>query len=119
MEDALRIPAVGAANQEENVRFQSGNFLGVILGQLEGVGFEDLGSGPQAGLPGGLGRELRNQAGGHHPEPSGGGGAGVPVGKGQRTGLCFQQGQGIGEALRHIRLHRGVGGGGTQEKLSV
>ena len=119
MEDALSIAPVGSPDQEENIRFRRGNFFGVVFRQLKGIGFEDFGSGAQAGLSGGLGRQLRHQTGGHHPQAAGSGGAGIPVSKNQGARLCFQQGQGIGKPLGHIRLHRGVGGSSAQQLFSV
>ncbi len=87
VEDALCIAAIGAANQEENVRLQAALSSASSSVSWKGVGFEGPWLRPQAGLPGGLA-----VSSGTRPEASsgalGGGGAGVPVGKGQRTGLA-------------------------------
>ena len=99
MEDAVLVASVGAAHQEEDVGLRGPDVLQVVLGHLEGVEADDLGPRAEACKLRRLAGQLRHQAAGDHPQPSGGGGAGEGLRILQLPGLLLQEGEALGEVL--------------------
>ena len=115
VQNALAVAAVRAAHQQEDVGVDLKYLLQVVLRQLKGKHLQHFRARAQAGLPRGLGGQLRHQPAGDHPQSARSGGTGVARGEIQRPRLLLQFCQGFFKPLVHVRLHRGVGVGGAQQ----
>ena len=76
-DDVFLVASVGAAGQQTDVRIDAVDFRQIPLGQLIGVGFDNLGSCAQRRLSGRFCGQLGNQTDCDHPQSAGSRRAGV------------------------------------------